>query len=350
MLKHRFYFAFALVTAAAAGCGGGGDTGGAGGDSSTSSSKSSSSASSSSGMGGAINCPPGEGTVLAANKLYIGEGTMGEWKNFGFNIDGKTTIASSMDVCKPNAGGMASTAYPDGNNGIDNSFGKNILPSILIFSPTFATNINTSLQSGAFTMMMKMACLPPTGDVSPLVTKLFGGTPLGMAPKFDGTDMWPVAPELLTDPKDPDSSKVVFGMSSVTGTLFDSGKNQTFILTVPLNIGMSSTSLTLTVHAAQVTMNLAADRKSATGGIIGGVLNTEEFIAEVKKVGYAQKLCGPLLDGLLTQMRQASDIMSDGSQDPAKTCDGISIGLGFDLKEVQIGVVGPATPPGMACP
>jgi hypothetical protein len=40
-----------------------------------------------------------------------------------------------------------------------------------------------------------------------------------------------------------------------------------------------------------MTMTLSEDRKSATGGVIGGVLNTEEFIDQVKKVGWMGDLC-----------------------------------------------------------
>jgi hypothetical protein len=113
----------------------------------------------------------------------------------------------------------------------------------------------------------------------------------------------------------------------------------------------NTTTLKLTLHSARLTMNLAADRKSATGGMIGGVLNTEEFITEVKKVGALLKLCDQsLFASLIEQVRQASDIMTDGSQDPAKTCDGISMGLGFDMQEAQIGDVGPAASMGASCP
>src|SRR5262245_50566063 len=133
MLKRdRFYFALALVTAAALGCGGGGDTAGTGGASSSSSATSrSSTPTNSRSASGLPNCMPGMGTVLAASALRVGEGMNGEWKKFGFNIDGKVSTGTSMDVCKPNAGGNGNTAYPDGDNGIDNSFGKNVLPTIL---------------------------------------------------------------------------------------------------------------------------------------------------------------------------------------------------------------------------
>lgn len=351
----RVYFAIALGTTVAVGCGGGGNmmgSGGHGGSTSSASTASSSSSSSSaaSSSSGGPTCKTAEGTALAATKLFFGEGDNGQWKKVGFNIDGLVTTGTSTNVCKPNAGGKSSAVHPDGDMGIDNSFGKNLLPQILALYPTWVTDINNSLQNGIFTVLLKMYCLPPMGDVPVLTTKLFGGTSLGMMPKFDGMDKWPVAPELLGDPKDPESSTITFKKCSVTGTTFDIGKNETFILTVPVTTQSKSTSIKLTLHAAQTQMTLAANRKSATGGIIGGVLNTEEFVAEIKKVGALLSLCNTsLFDGLVTQVRQASDIMTDGTQDPTKTCDGISMGLGFEMKEVQRGDVGPVTPVGMAC-
>jgi len=44
-------------------------------------------------------------------------------------------------------------------------------------------------------------------------------------------------------------------------------------------------------------------------------------------------------------MRQAADIMLDGSQNPDQVCDGISIGLGFTMKRVELGAVGASQPP-----
>ena len=77
----------------------------------------------------------------------------------------------------------------------------------------------------------------------------------------------------------------------------------------------------------------------------------EELVAEVKRIGYSIGLCdSPLFANLLTSIRQASDIVADGSQDPTKTCNGISIGLGFEMGEVQLGAVGPVVPVAMSCP
>ena len=157
----RVCFAFALVITVAVGCGGGGDTVGTGGSrpegtstssSSTASSSSSSAASSSS---GGLTCM-GESTVLAGRKLYFGEGTSGQWKKFGFNLDGLVSTASSKDVCKPNAGAFGSTPYPDGEEGIDNSFGKNLLPEIVSLYPEWETGINNGINDGFFNVLLKL--------------------------------------------------------------------------------------------------------------------------------------------------------------------------------------------------
>ena len=361
----RVRLALALATTVAMGCGSGGDTAstssgssgsggsggsGQGGSTSSSSVSSSASATSSSSTGG-LTCTMGEGTVFAATKLTFGDGNSGQWKKVGIDIDGLTSTAASQDLCQLNSGAFSITPYPDGDMGIDNSFGKNLLPLILALYPTWVTDINAGIQKGFFTVLLKMDCLPPTGDVPVLNTRLFGGTATATPPKFDGTDLWPVAPELLSDPADPESSTILFQKSAVKGAEYDSGKNETFILTVPINTMTSSTSIKLTLYSAHITMTLSADRKSATGGKIGGVLDTEEFVAEMKKVGALLGLCdSSLFTGLITQARQSSDIMSDGTQDTTKVCNGISMGLGFEMKEVQIGGVGPVAPIGAACP
>jgi hypothetical protein len=291
------------------------------------------------------------GTTFALTKLDFGEGTSGQWKTVGFDIDGLVSTAQSTNLCKPNSTTDTTIPYPDGNMGIDNSFGKNLLPTILTLDPTWVTDVNGSLQQGAFNVLLKMFCLPPTGDAPTMTTKLFVADPLGTMPKFDGTDQWPVAPELLNDAKDPNSSMIVFPNSSVTGTTYDTGTNQLFIITIPLSANGNTTLLKLTLYSARATMTLSADRKTATGGMIGGVLATEEFVAEVKKVGFLLGLCtSTILPGLITQVRQASDIMQDGTQDPTKTCDGISMGITFEMAAVQLGSVGPAQPMPMTCP
>ncbi len=213
------------------------------------------------------------------------------------------------------------------------------------------TDVNSSIQKGNFTALLEIECLPPTGDATGLTTKLFAGETLGTTPKWDGTDQWPVEPDLLTDPTDPQSSSLVFPNCSVTGTTFSTGTNGTIVLTIPIVTGGVSTSIKLTLYAAQLTMTLSADRLSATNGMIGGVLNTSEFVTQVNNIAVLLGLCGTTAQtALVTQVEQASDILADGTQDTTKVCDGISVGLGFSMLPAQVGTVGLPAPAEQSCP
>jgi hypothetical protein len=321
----------------AGGAGGTGGMGGAGGEG-----------------GGQVEyvCPsPTSGTVFALTKLSFGEGSNGQWKSIGYNIDGLVSDGDSTDVCQPNAGGSPNFAYPDGDDGIDNSFGKNLVPIILGLAPTWPTTVNSYLDEGFFNTLVKVYCLPPTGDATGLTSKVFGGTTLASAPNYDGTDEWPVAPEILSDLDDPESSTLILQNGSVMGDAYTSGDPSTIILTIPIEFQNEVTLIKLTLYQAHVTMTLSEDRKSATGGTIGGVLNVEEVIDQLNKVALAADVCSEAqYQTALTIVRQAADIMNDGTQDPSSTCDAISFGVSFEMAEVQLGPVGPAFPVGLGCP
>ncbi len=79
--------------------------------------------------------------------------------------------------------------FPNGNNGIDNSFGENVLPLLLELLPTWPTDTNSAIQNGTFSALLKLYCLPASGDTPSLLTKLFNATALGSTPKLDGTDV-----------------------------------------------------------------------------------------------------------------------------------------------------------------
>src|SRR5690349_3857056 len=139
MLKSdRVHLALALVTAVTMGCGGGetktgtGGTGGQAGETTGwtgGGSGGTGGVAGSGGSGGAgampVTCDKAENTVLGVSLLSFGEGDSGQWKTLGFDIDGLETTALSKDVCQPNAGADKSMPYPDGDKGIDNSFGHN---------------------------------------------------------------------------------------------------------------------------------------------------------------------------------------------------------------------------------
>ncbi len=363
----RTYWMLAGFTAAmlgislGSGACGGEATGGSGGSGASGGGSSSSSGSSSS--GNSIQPPmpgpnkPGDGTgstTFAVKKLYLGDtkrdGTpdkVNGWKEYGYDLDNKISTANATDLCKPRKGGNKTNVYPDGNGGIDNSFGKNILPIILGIATDASESINQGIASGSFTIMVDMEKLGSSADYNPLVARLYAGADLGQAPLFDGTDVWDVRPELLNDPNDIKSSKVQFATSYLTGNTWVSGSKGT----ITLNLSVQGFSLNLTIASALVAMDLSSDHKTATNGTIAGVIPTTSLVSEIQKIAgsFDPSFCDPMnptLQSILTQLEQASDILQDGSQDPSKECDGISVGLGFDAATVQLGAVAPPSMPG----
>ncbi|MRG90595.1 hypothetical protein [Polyangium spumosum] len=300
----------------------------------------------------------GAGKVMAMSQIFLGDtkrdGTpdpTGAWREFGYDLDGRASTKASVGLCKPRAGGAPASVYPDGDEGRDNSFGKNILPTIISLSSDISVQANEAIANGEFTIMLDMPTLGTASDCNNLSTKLYGGADLGMAPKWDGTDQWPLIPELLNNTMDPTSAKIVFPKSYVVKNTWVSGTKGT----VKLALSVSGFTISLDINSAVITVDLDESRNGGENGTIAGVIETEQLITEISKVASAfdESFCdpnSPTLQSILNLIRQASDIMKDGTQNPEAECDGISIGLGFNAKAVQLGPVAePAMPPPDPC-
>ena len=355
--------------AAVAACSGGVDTGnaGAGGyvghgasatstttassaTSSTSTTTTTASSTSSSGAGGAM-CPPSNDTMLAVDRIYYGDTNFDDvpnpgngWKQYGLNLDGLVSTATSTGLCLPQNNAPVKNVYPDGLNGIDNSFGKHLLPMFIGLDASFSTKANAALTNGDFTLLIKLGALGAAADQGPILTRVYGGAPLSKAPEFDTDDCWPVTAESVTNPADVESAKLSLATSTLTANHWDSVTSGD--LDLPLKV--AGFTVHLVIHHARLTMDLDAGHQNANTGIIAGVLDTEELVAALDQAfgSFDPSVCsGPTKDSIDAQIRQASDILKDTTQNPAKTCDGISIGLGFKAAKIGVGKVAPPMTP-----
>ncbi len=340
------------------GAGGSGGSGGSGGGSTTDQSCSTPTGDCRVAPAEPTDAPTGDGTtptVVALNSLLLGDktrdGTLDSkaWKDYGFNLDGLVSTRGGKNHCKPAGSGTVASIQPDGNGGIDNSFGANLLGLITTLAADASDSVNESITDGDFTVILRMSTLGSGAEQKGIAADLFGGAKLGSTPAFDGSDVWPVMSELLNDPADINSSKVKFGSSFVTGGTWYSGTPGT----LSLALSVSGFTLTLNIRQAIISTKITgAGTAAAAGsdGIIGGVLDTEELVSELKKVAgtFDESLCdGSTFESIASSIRAASDIMADGTNgDSSKTCDGISIGLGFSAKAVQLGTAAPPATPG----
>jgi hypothetical protein len=328
---------------------------------------SSSSPASTSSVGGPPAKPSGPATTsteehnFALQTLFLGDqdrsGVTSQtaWKSFGYNLDGKVSTASSSDVCTLQAGAPKQTQV-DGDNGIDNSFGENILPIIITTAgQDAASKINQSIGNGGFTVMFDVTGLAdsqPTLTATGLKGFLNAGSTFdpdgGTKPTFTTADNWPVSPELLNDPTNPKSSKVQFSDAYSVGGTFVSGVDASgHGLAVTLNLSIGGVSIDIAIVNAFITFNHSPGQ--ATNGTIAGVINSQDLVDKLRTVAgrISTSLCGGnAFNSIAQQILQASDIMADGTNGAGQQCNAISIGLGFTAKEIALPtrVAQPAAP------
>lgn len=319
------------------------------------------------GGGQAVGLPPapgpakagsGPGVVFAMSRIFLGDtdregnSSPDAWEEFGFNLDGIVSKGPSSTVCKPFAPeSTPASVFADGRNGIDNSLGRNALPLVQQFQAQVSEFVTAEIEKGAFTVMLHVEGLAAEADYNPLVTRLYGGADLGRAPDFaSGKERWPLLPELLHDPGDPRSAKIQFPESYVVGDTWVSGAPRT----VRLELLVGGNTATLEVRSALISMELSTDRATAIRGNIGGVVATEALIEEVRKIAGQRDptFCDPedpTFNIVADKIRGFSDVMQDGTQDPARTCDGLSVGIGFEMRRVELGDVAEPEPPQVHC-
>jgi hypothetical protein len=295
--------------------------------------------------------------LFAVRKVYFGDKTRNDvpssaaWKSYGFNLDGQTTArpangGPNPSVCTPQQQGLIAA---DGDNGIDNAFGAVILPVLLAAAGANATDqCNQVILQGGATVALEVAGLTDdphqtnvgvTGQVFPLV-----GLPgASRTPTWTPADDRPIDPTwLASSPSIAAGSKTRWTQGYVVNGTWVSGPLSG---DVPLSITIGGVAINILVHHAIVVFDHSAPG-AATNGTLAGVLDTEEFVAEMKAVTAlttSSECTGALVESVAQQVRSASDILKDGSNRPGVSCDGISIGLGFDA--VQIG---PAQTVGLA--
>lgn len=308
------------------------------------------------------NAPPASSTTpttLAVQRLFLGDTDLGgnpdpnAWRKLGFNVDGLVSDKMSANHCKYQEGATKSSVQIDGENGIDNSFGSNLVKIIASLMANPSQSVTDSINGGGGTWLLHLPNLGPQPSQNGVTAAMFSGAKLGLAPAWQGGDVWPVTYEsvvggniaqpLVTFPQSYVVNGVWVGAPAASGAL-------------DLVLDGQDFGLGFRIHHPRVTALVigTGPNAKATYGVISGVIDTEEYVAMLKQVAgsFDQTLCeGATFESIAQQIRAASDIMNDGSNgDPSKICNGISIGLGFEAMAVKLGpVAGKAPPPVQYC-
>jgi hypothetical protein len=298
----------------------------------------------------------GPGAVFAISSVRLGathpDGVSSEiaWRQYGYNLDHTVTWEKSGPItCKPLKGAKPSYAA-DGRDGIDNAFGSHVLPLVSSLSTKTEQQSNDAIQGGGPTLLVSLADLGEAPSYTSINAYVYDGAPLLAAPKWDGSDVFPVAFESVNEGdiaapllQMKDSYLVADGDG---GTWV--GRGDGFVL---VRVAMGETlheTIHIAVHSPLLTMHFAADRTRATG-ILSGLIDLQELIPElIRAMGlFDLDLCPPssFLESILAEITQAADIRHDGLIDPEAPCTATSLGIGFEAELVQLGAVAPAAKP-----
>lgn len=296
--------------------------------------------------------PPSGGTptravlTFAIQHLYWGDTRRGEttldtnaWKDFGFDLDGKTSSTQSLDVCTLQSG-ASRFVQEDGQDGIDNGWGRGLLPLFQALGK-LTTNVlprpsqehDEAIAQGRFTLEIQVVGLSddPKQSANGLAAQVFLGAPLGTAPTFDTRTDWPVRTDSLLDGKTLEGgAKYRSDSAFVTKGTFV-GKGRTLVVPYLLD----GSEIPIAIYDAVIVFDHVSHAE-AVHGTIAGVLHTGEIAADVHPLAghFSKSLCGKAFDAIAYQMEMNDDIESDETSAPNVACDAISIGLGFDAKLV----------------
>jgi hypothetical protein len=169
--------------------------------------------------------PPAGGSqvdALVVQKLFLGEldrqGLIDPyaWKSYGYDLDGYYSNEYSTLHCTPVTGANSVSVKTDGNGGIDNSFGANLIPILKVFVPNPTNVASGAIYDGGETYLFRFVGLGPGPDQSPVSAGFLVSAKHPWAPAWDGKDSWWISS--LSVNGSPDSPKLLLPSYVGSGT------------------------------------------------------------------------------------------------------------------------------------
>ncbi len=294
--------------------------------------------------------------VYLGTQTHLGDTTSTAWQEWGYDLDGLCTdlndSTQSLFTCR-RVDGSTNDVLVDGQRCRDNNFGSQIMALVMTYNTKVEITTDLSLLGGSGTLALVLSDVDPGDDgYAPGALYRIAGMPSGDTPVWDGTDVRTVTADSVTG-GDLTKPVVTFPGGYIAGDLWVSGDPASFAL----EFGVQSTRLVLPIQSGTITIALDAARTgSPQPALIAGAISTSDVGAAMSPIAEQAGLCpgNGLYDGLIAKLQTFPDVVigAPNLQDTTKTCDGISIGLGFDLAPIRpLATVVPApAPPTSKCP
>jgi hypothetical protein len=291
--------------------------------------------------------PSGSGKTLwvAVKRMYVGSQTsLGmnsptAWREFGFDLD---SICTSQEDSIKNVGTCRRHAEAnqdflvDGDGCRDNNFGHHVVPLLVVSSEGFEQRLNEGIFEGSNTWLIRIDDLDDGPDDAYAPAKLYrAASAKGGGLKWDGTDVRKVLSDSVVD-RDLNKPIADFSGGYVKDNVWVSGDPAVRQIVLPVSDVLF---VTMNLEAALFTLALDAGHKSATRGHLGGAIPMRSIEELLSPIATSSGFCKgtSLYNSLLRNVQRFPDVVigAPNLQDTTQECDGMSIGLAFDVTTVQ---------------
>ena len=306
--------------------------------------------------------PSGTGKTLwvAVKRMFIGSqdslGTAGPnaWREFGFDLDG---VCTSQDDSIKNIG--TCRRHPEANQDFlvdgdrcrDNNFGHHVVQLLVVSSEGFESRLNEGIFEGSDTWLIRIDDLDEGANDTYAPAKLYrASSAKGEGIKWDGSDVRKVLSDSVID-RDLEKPVANFLNGYVKDNVWVSGDPEKRELVLPISDVLV---VKLNLEAATFTVNLNPDHNGGTRGHIGGAIPMNTIETLLAPIASSSGFCPgtSLYNSLLRNVQRFPDVVigAPNLQDTTLECDGMSIGIAFDVAPIQPSTEIVDPPPGKPDP
>jgi hypothetical protein len=262
------------------------------------------------------------------------------WREWGYDLD---HVCTNQKESRENIGtcqrveGANQDDLIDGDGCRDNNFGSKIIPLVLLSNPSFEDTTNSGILKGSGTWVFELEDVDdgPNDPYAP--GKLYRAAALADPTArlaLDGTDVRQVTRDSIVG-GDLEKANASFSLGYIRDNVWVSGDPRAFDVLVPIG----DFSATMPLSSGLITMKLSTDHATASAGVAAGVLPSDKFELLLRPVAERAGFCpgSTLYNSFLKTVAKFPDVYVEAAslQDTTKTCDGISIGVGFDFAPIQ---------------
>ena len=278
------------------------------------------------------------------------------WKMYGYDLDevctGPLESKENTGTCRRPMSAQQDSIL-DGLRCRDNNFGRHIGALVRASMPEAEDTLNDTVGNGTSTWILRIDDVD-NGANDPYAPGMLYRTAderTTTPPKWDGNDVRTILSDSLIE-RDLGKPVLAFAKGFISNNTWVSGEPASARIMLPI-----SRDVFITLNTQNAVFSLDLDDKHETGrnGILAGVLAVTDIDGILRPIAASAGFCpgSSLYDSVLKAAAKAPDVVLGAPklQNVSLTCDGISLGVGFEVIPVKpsTAIIDPLPPRPSGC-